>query len=197
MAIARLQVGLVGRRVDGLPTRQDALRIEVRPQPRHHGPGDLVLELERVAQLAVVALAPQVAAVAGLDELDGDSHALTGAAHAPLQDALGAQSRARLADVEAQSRDDERGGPRDDAQALHSGQRADDLLGQTLAQGVVRGVAAEVGERQHRDRGRRRSGSAEPLHRRRCPVSPAPDGLHVPRCLRRVAERIAQQPDAL
>jgi hypothetical protein len=58
-------------------------------------------------------------------------------------------------------------GPGDDAQAADTRQRVDDLVGQRVAEHLVRRLAGEVGERQHRDN-RFRNGSRRqppPQHR--------------------------------
>ena len=51
------------------------LHVEVGLDHRHHALGDVVLDGEEVAQLAVIALGPDVLAGFGIDELRRDAHA--------------------------------------------------------------------------------------------------------------------------
>ena len=63
------------------------------------GQGDLVLQVEDVCQLAVVALRPNVVAVAGIDELRGDPHTVAAFAHTAFQDIANAKLSPDLADI--------------------------------------------------------------------------------------------------
>ena len=91
--VAAPQVVLVGLRPDRTGTRETGLRLG---RQRHRdgpgdGPGDLALQDQHVAQLAVIGLGPDVALVDDLYELSGDPHALAGAPEAALEDVVGPQ----------------------------------------------------------------------------------------------------------
>jgi hypothetical protein len=51
----------------------------------HDMPGDLVLHLKHVADVAIVTIRPDVAVCCGLDQLGGDAPAIAGLANTPLE----------------------------------------------------------------------------------------------------------------
>ena len=61
---------------------------------------DFVLDREDVGQVAVVALGPEMPAVAGIDELRGDAHAVAGAADRAFEHRAHAKLAADGADVD-------------------------------------------------------------------------------------------------
>ena len=100
-----LEVRIVCSRVDG-PRIAQQRRFPERQLQRDRPcdlPSDLPLEREHVAEVALIALSPQVVVAAGIDELERDPHAVTRAEHAALDDPLYVQLfrdlRQRLAPV--------------------------------------------------------------------------------------------------
>ena len=75
------------------------LDVEVRLDRRDDALGDLVLDRKEVAQLAVVAIGPDVLADLGVDELRRHPHAPAGDAHAALEDVADAELLGDLAHV--------------------------------------------------------------------------------------------------
>ena len=61
--------------------------------------GDLVLDLEDVGELAVVALRPDVAAAAAIDQLGGNPHPISGLTDAAFEDVAYPEFAAHLSEV--------------------------------------------------------------------------------------------------
>ena len=140
--VGRLALGaLVARRLDPPGQGGDDRR------------GHLVLDREDVLEVAVVALGPDVAVGIGVDQLHGHAHPVARLAHAALDHVLDAELRRDVLDLDRLALVDERRVARDHEQLPEPGQRGDDVLGQAVGEELLLGIAAHVGERQHRDRG--------------------------------------------
>jgi hypothetical protein len=126
--------------------------------------GHLVLHREDVLEVAVEAVGPDVAAALGVDELHVDAHLHAGTAHAAFEHVAHAELAAHLLDVDALLLVRERRVARDHEQARDLGNVGDDVFGDAVGEVLLLGVAAHVGERQHRERGL--VGQAQ--HLRRC-----------------------------
>src|SRR5882724_40813 len=61
-------------------------RLHPAADSRSNGPGDLILQGEDIAEIAIVALSPEVIAGAGVDELSSNPHAVGGSPDAALND---------------------------------------------------------------------------------------------------------------
>ena len=130
------------------------------------GLGDFVLHVEQVRHLAVIALRPEVIAVARVDELRGDAEARPGSPHAAFENGGDAQRVGDLANVLGLALEREGRRARGHLQPRDLRQEIDDLLGQAVAEVLVVLVRAHVGERQHGDGGLRvvrRRGGAVPV----------------------------------
>ena len=117
-----------------------------------HRARHLALHRQHVADVALVALRPEVLLGVGADELQRDAHAVAGAQHRALQDVVDAELAGDLGEQLVRAAVAHHRLPRDDAQRAHLGDGGDQLLGEPLDEVV--GAAAEVGERQHRQRRR-------------------------------------------
>ena len=65
-----------------------------------------------------------------------------------------AQLVADLPDIEGARPVGEARGPCDDGQTRYPGERRNDVLDEAVSEGILLGVATEIGERQYRKRGR-------------------------------------------
>jgi hypothetical protein len=132
--------------------------------------GDRGLDLDEVAQRLVVALRPELDAVRGVHQLGGRAHAVTAAADAALQDVADAELRADRPDILARVLVLHGRGAGDDRETIRMepAQMGDQLLGEAVAEVVLFRAAAQVLERQDRQRdpafprggGRRLAGDA-------------------------------------
>jgi hypothetical protein len=89
----------------------DTRRLEsgLWPHGRQHGTGDLGLQLEDVAQLALECLRPELEAVERVDQLHVDAHRLTMLAHAAFEHGRDTQAAADFARVDVSPLEGERG----------------------------------------------------------------------------------------
>jgi hypothetical protein len=129
----------LGRADGGLEGPDDAL-------------GDPVFEIEDVLAPALVAIGPDADGGRRLDQLGGDADAVAGDAQAALQQIAHAELASDLRRLDrapaiAQSR-----AAGDDEEGARPRQRGGDLLGDAVGEIVLIGIAAEIVERQHRDR---------------------------------------------
>ena len=115
--------------------------------------GDFVLHGEDVAELAVVAFGPVMATGDRVDELRANAQPLAAAAHAALQHVAHAKLARDLAHVDGAVLVDEGGVAGDDEQPSDVGKTGDQVLGEAIGEVVLIGIAAHIGEGQHRDRG--------------------------------------------
>ena len=178
---------------------ESLLGVEMRLDRGHDLLGDVVLHREDVVQLAVVLLGPDVLAAPGVDQLAGDAQPPAGRAHAALQHVAHAEVARDLAHVDRAALVGEGRVAGDHEQPAQPGERGDDVLGDAVGEIVLLGIAAEIGERQHRDR--RLVGQGEHRCRRLGAGPPAP-GPHRPgdvldRMLAGVLEVRAERADLL
>ena len=171
--LATSQVEIVGLDVvcRVLRQRRALLRLQDTTQGLHHIRRDLVLDIEHVLHLAVVALGPQVIAAGHLDQLRRDPQPVSRPLNAALENGPCSKLPADRSHVAGLALVGERGCARHDVEPLHVRQFVGDLLADPIAQVLVLGVGAEVGERENHDvRGSGRRG------RDRCSStrSPAP-----------------------
>ena len=159
-------VGLAGIRHHDPAAHEQVIGLEAgRPPPRHrcrrrqhlgergdHPPHDLVLQHEEIGQVAVEALGPEMAVGGRLDQLDVDPHPGRGPPHAALDDVAHAQLAGDGADVDRRRAIGEARIAGDDEQAGDLRQVGDEVLDQPVGEIFLVGIAAHVGEGQHRDR---------------------------------------------
>ena len=146
----KLQVGLVRRRAGLRGPRVAASHAQ---QQRLTNPGrQLLLAAENVAFAGLVAVGPPVEAAGGIDELHRRAHAAAAPADASLDQRRHVQAAADLPDIGGPSLERGRRGPGDDAQVGGAGQFAGQFFGEAVGEVLLRGIAAEVRERQHDDR---------------------------------------------
>jgi len=89
------------------------------------------------------------------DQLRSDAEAVGGPAHATFENARDAERFRDLSNVDVPAFEGERRGARNHFQAGYLHQSVDDLFGEAVAEVLLFLVAAEVGEREDRDRRRR------------------------------------------
>ena len=161
--VPALEIEVVGERVGGGPRH----RAAAAQRRRHRGDDRLhhvVLHLENVGELAIVAIRPNVVAAVDRGEVHGETQLRAGAPHAALENGIDAELAPDLAHVEVAAAEAERRGPRGDAQPGKPGQGVDQILGQAVAEVLVLDAgAAEVDERQDRDRARHRRARRRPI----------------------------------
>jgi hypothetical protein len=143
-------VDAVGLRVRG---PEAFLRVKVRLDGGDDPLGDVVLDREDVAQLAVVAFGPDMLAGLRVDELARDPEPLPGRPDAALEHVAHPEIARDLADIHGPALVDEGRVARDHEEPAQPRERGDDVLAQSVGEEILRGIAAEIGERQDRDRG--------------------------------------------
>ncbi len=126
-----------------------APRERAAAQRRGHGFGDLVLDREYVAELAIEALRPLVVAGGDVDELHRDAQPVARLAHAALEQRADAELASDFARIEPRAAKLERGAARRDAQAVDVRERIDQFFRETLAKIVLVAPRTHVGEWQH------------------------------------------------
>src|SRR5215218_3328744 len=117
------------RRLRGDP--EALLDVEVRLDRRDDALGDLVLDGEEVAELAVVAVGPDVLAGLGVDELRRDPHAPASDSHAALEHVADAERLGDLAHIHGLPFVGEARVAGDDEQPAQARERGDEILGET------------------------------------------------------------------
>ncbi len=120
-------------------------------QSRNDGVGDLVLDGENVGQFAVEGLRPEVAVVAGVNQLCGNPHPVAGLAHTAFQDVINLQFAGDLGDVEVLALVGKGRGARGDLQTIHPHQQIKQFLGNAVGEKLLLGVGTHVHEGQDRD----------------------------------------------
>src|SRR5499427_7410787 len=128
-------------------------------RPRH-----LVLQLENIAHLAVVAVAPELNAGGAVNQLHRDAHAPGRAPDAALDDVPGLQPLADFPRLKAKALDLQGRRARDHPQVTEARQVGDDVLRQPVGEILV-DLRTEVGERHHRKNRARRLDAAGVRHR--------------------------------
>jgi len=88
--VTAFEKGLVGLRIDNSDVFQRGLFLGIQIDADLIGDssGDLILERQRVAQFALVALRPQVLIGGGFDQLRGDTDAVAGAEDGAFDDCV-------------------------------------------------------------------------------------------------------------
>ena len=157
------QIGLVR----GGPHRRGPRQAHAlaRGQPRAQllgdGARDLAVEVQDVPERAVHGARPQAPVGGGGDQLGGDAHALARAQHRALHDRVDAELAGDLGQGPADALVGHGRRVRDDAQRADPGEAGDQGLGHAVGEEVLVGLAREIAQRQHRERGdvvRRRGG---------------------------------------
>ena len=152
--VAALQEQFVGLGVVGvaLEHRGTFLAEQLQLQGRHDRQGDLVLQLEDIAHLAVVALRPHLIAIGCVDQLHGDPEAIAGAPDAAVEHAGDAEGLRDSADIDRLALERECRRACSHLQRVNLRQRVQQLFGKAVAEVLVIDVRAHVGERQDRER---------------------------------------------
>jgi hypothetical protein len=83
-----------------------------------YGLGDFFLDRKYVVQVAVIALGPQLIAVAGVDELHRDAQTVAGLADASFEHCSNLELVADLPDIDCPAPELKRGAARGDAEAF-------------------------------------------------------------------------------
>ena len=112
-----------------------------------------VLELEHVRERAVEAVRPEMGAALGIDQLARDADPLAGFADAALEHVAHAQLAPDLPDIDGLVPVGEARVAGDDEQARHPRQGGGDVLDDPVREVALLRVAAQIVERQHRERG--------------------------------------------
>ena len=149
------QVEAIGLAVVGRALRNGLalLRQHLEAQRVDDGVRDVVLQLEDVLELAVVALGPDMAVGAPVDQLRGDAHPVVHLAHAAFKQILHAQPRGHAVKVLGAALVGEGSVARHHEQRGDLREIGDDVLGDAVAEIILLGVARHVDEGQHRNRG--------------------------------------------
>src|SRR5262249_25279441 len=113
---------------------------------------DLVLDGKRVGQFAIVAVRPEMVPGFGINQLRGDPDPVAGAADATLYHVAHTELARHLGDVDGRTLVGERRAAGDHKESAVARQVGNDVLGNTLREIFLFGIAAHVGEGQHRDR---------------------------------------------
>src|SRR5262249_35705270 len=113
---------------------------------------DLVLQGEDVFEVAVVALGPEIITARGIEKLDGHPNAAADLAYAAFGHVPDADLAADLLDVGPVAPVREAGVTGDDEQGPEPRQFGDDLARDPVGKIVLRGIAAQIQQRQHRER---------------------------------------------
>ena len=121
-------------------------------QRRHDRPRDLVGNGEDVGQRAVIGLAPELRAAAGVDQPHGDAHAVAEALQTALYEIADAEPPPDLGDVRRLLRYGRRRMAIDHEQQAKAAEAGDDVFGDAVAEMAEVGVAAEIAEGQDRNR---------------------------------------------
>ena len=114
---------------------------------------DVRLQDQRLAHRTIVGLRPQMHFGPRLDQLRGDAHAIAFAPHAAFEQIVDAKRAADLACALVRMLEKHRRRPGDDAEApwAEPSNLRDHFFGKPVAEILLRGIAAEVRERQDRE----------------------------------------------
>ena len=115
--------------------------------------GDFVLQGKDVADLAVVPFGPVMAAGQRIDELRRDAQPRARPADAAFEYIAHAEIARDPLHVDCPALVDECRVAGDDEQPADAGEPGDQILGDAIGKVLLFGIAAHIGERQHRDRG--------------------------------------------
>ncbi len=136
--------------------------------------GDPVLEVEHILDRAVELLRPEMRTGDAVDQLRRDPQPVAGAPHAAFEHVADAEVLRDLAHVDGAALVDEGGIAGDHREGLEAAERRDDVLDHAIGEIVLLGVAAQVLERQHRERGNDRLVSGLPAFVERLAASASP-----------------------
>ena len=125
---------------------------ELEVQRDRYSAGDLVLQREQIAGVAVEAVGPQMRVGLGIDQLGAYSHPIAGSPDAPLQHIARTQLVADLLCVGRPVPIGERGVPRNDGHDGKPGQIGRQVFGDTVGEILLFAVVAQIDEGQDHDR---------------------------------------------
>lgn len=124
--------------------------------------GQIVLCREDVAAIVLELVAPEHSAVAHVYEVRGQSDAVPRAPYRPLEHGGYVESPSSSGRVKTADRCSERGAARGHLQTWRAAERGRELICESIREILLRGVAAEVRERKHRQCSGRRGGRRRP-----------------------------------
>jgi hypothetical protein len=122
------------------------------------GGGNLLLHREDIGQIAVVTVAPEVAAVRATHQLRRNADAAARALDAAFEQRPHSQPGADVSHIQLFAAKGERRSTGRHPEAVDARERADDLIGQTIAEIFVLLFGAQAGKRQNGDGRRDRRG---------------------------------------
>jgi hypothetical protein len=106
-----------------------------------------------MSQRSIEPVGPQMRAGLAVDELAGDANLAAGLADAAFEDVAHTQFMPDLLDVNGAALIGKRAVPGDHKKRFEARERGDDVLDHAVGEVFLIGIAAHVGERQHRDGG--------------------------------------------
>jgi hypothetical protein len=147
---------VVGAEAPGrFPLRAVDLGLLQRGRDRaHDARGHLVLQIEYVLGRTIETVCPEVGRAGRVDQLPGDPHSICRLAHAAFEQIADAELATDLPDIDGTSLVSEGRVAGDHEQRSEARQGGRDLLDDAVGEILLLGIAAQVLERQHDDRGR-------------------------------------------
>ena len=121
-------------------------------QRRDDLPDDLILQGEDILEFAVVALGPKIVTACGVEKLDVHAQPVADLAHAPFGHISNVKLPAGLLGVDRLAPVGEAGMAGDHEQGPEPRQFGDDVLRDPVGKVILRGIAAQIRKRKHRDR---------------------------------------------
>src|SRR4029453_9015918 len=115
--------------------------------------GDLVLQCEYVAELAVVSLRPYMLVRCRVNELAGNANPLAALPEAALEHVANTKLPSQMLHIHRFALVSEGRVAGNDEEPVQSGQRRDDVLSDSVAEVLLLGITRHVGERQYGNRG--------------------------------------------
>jgi len=126
------------------------------PQARldrsHHAFSESILQIEDVIEASLEPVCPYVCPGFRRDQLAGDAHAVSGPAYAPLEYVAHTQLASDLFDVNGLALVRKTRIAGDYEEGSHSRERGNNVVNYAISEVLLRGVAAQIDEGQHRDR---------------------------------------------
>jgi len=114
---------------------------------------DPVLQFEDIFEGAVETVGPKMRAGGGIDQLAADAQPIAAFAHRAFEHIADAELASDLLDVGRLTLEGEARIASEDNEPTDAGERGDDLLDHAIDEIILFRVAAQIGERQHSDRG--------------------------------------------
>ena len=190
----RAEIKVIGvQAVRPLPPRAlDLCFAQGRLDDTYNADRQLVLDGEDIVERAVVMVGPDVGAGSGVDQLSRDANAVPGFPDAAFEGVAHAQLAADLLQVHRLAPVGEARVAGDYEDPFDPGQPGDDVFDHAVGEVVLLWIAAEIGERQHRDRRLVWEGQAGPGRPRYRNRAGAGDG--VPVGIRQLANQRPQVP---